>query len=78
MAESLPCEASPSSGTGYGARALEVAVTVLSLGTNKLLKRGTGWLTRNGLAAYVVPALVVNEAFGAYRAYLVLGGGGWW
>ena len=80
MAETLSDRANPapSDRSGPGARALDVAVTLLSLGTNKLLKKGTGWLTRNGLAAYIVPALVVNEAFGAYRAYLVIGAGGWW
>jgi hypothetical protein len=53
-------------------------VTVLSLGTNKLLTRGSGWLTRRGLTKYVLPALVLNEAFGAYRAYLAAGAIGVW
>jgi hypothetical protein len=64
--------------TGLGRRAIDVTVTILSLGTNKLIARGTGWLTRNGLVRYVVPALVLNEAFGAYRAFVAGGALGWW
>ena len=63
---------------GFGRRALDVSVTILSLGTNKLLHRGTGWLTRHGLVRYVVPAIVLNEAFGAYRAFVAGGALGWW
>jgi len=59
-------------------RTLDVAVTLMSLGTNKLLARGSGWLRRNGLARYVVPALLLNEAFGAYRAYVAAGAMGLW
>lgn len=78
MANSVPLEASAQPGPGWAARLLDVAVTVLSLGTNKLMSRGTGWLKRNGLASYVVPALLINEGFGAYRAYYVIGANGWW
>ena len=63
---------------GLPGRALEATATVLSLGTNKLVGRGASWLKRNGLTKYVVPALLVNEAFGAYRAYLAMGMSGWW
>ncbi|HEY0013124.1 MAG TPA: hypothetical protein VGB79_09770 [Allosphingosinicella sp.] len=63
---------------GLGRRALDVTVTILSLGTNKLIHRGTGWLTRHGLVRYVVPAIVLNEAFGAYRAFVAGGALGWW
>lgn len=59
-------------------RALDAVATVLSLGTNKLVGRGASWLKRNGLARYVVPALLANEAFGAYRAWLALGATGWY
>ena len=59
-------------------RTMDVAATILSLGTNKLVARGSGWLTRNGLARYVVPALLLNEAFGAYRVYLAAGATGIW
>jgi hypothetical protein len=59
-------------------RVLEVAATLLSLGTNKLVRAGLPWLKRKGLAHYFVPALLVNEAFGAYRAYLAMGMTGWW
>lgn len=59
-------------------RTVELVVTVLSLGTNKLVARGSGWLTRKGLTKYVLPALVLNESFGVYRAYLAAGAiGGW-
>jgi hypothetical protein len=61
-----------------GRRALDVTVTILSLGTNKLVARGTVWLTRHGLVRYVVPALLLNEAFGAYRAFAAGGALGWW
>ncbi|HEX8193093.1 MAG TPA: hypothetical protein VF552_09350 [Allosphingosinicella sp.] len=64
--------------TSLGRRALDVTVTILSLGTNKLIHRGTGWLTRHGLVRYVVPAIVLNEAFGAYRAFVAGGAMGWW
>ena len=64
--------------TGIGRRALDVTATILSLGTNKLVARGTGWLTRHGLVRYVVPALLLNEAFGAYRAFVAGGAMGWW
>jgi hypothetical protein len=63
---------------GFGRRALDVTATILSLGTNKLILRGTGWLSRHGLVRYVVPALVLNEAFGAYRAFVAGGAMGWW
>ena len=70
---------SPAAGEApIGSRILDAAATVLSLGTNKLVKAGLPWLRRNGLARYVVPALLVNEAFGAWRAYLVMGSAGWW
>ena len=59
-------------------RILDVAVTLLSLGTNKLVSRGAGWLKRNGLVRYVVPLLLANEAFGAYRVYEAGGMIGWW
>lgn len=59
-------------------RTLDVAATVLSLGTNKLVARGAGWLNRNGLIKYVVPVLLLNEGFGAYRAYLAGGAMGLW
>jgi len=78
MANLVSLEANAKPGPGWARRVLDVAVTVLSLGTNKLMGRGTGWLRRNGLAQYVVPALLINEGFGAYRAYYVLGANGWW
>ena len=59
-------------------RILDVTATIFSLGTNKLVKAGLPWLKRKGLAQYVVPALLMNEAFGAYRAYLAMGMAGWW
>jgi hypothetical protein len=58
--------------------ALEATATVLSLGVNKLVGRGAGWLKRKGLFQYVVPLLLVNEGFGAYRAYLAGGALGYW
>lgn len=65
-------------GTRAVASVLHVAATVLSLGTNKLVGRATGWLQRNGLMRYVLPALLLNEAFGAYRVYLAVSlSGGW-
>jgi hypothetical protein len=63
---------------GLPSRVLEATATVLSFGTNKLVARGASWLKRNGLTKYVVPALLANEAFGAYRAYLAMGMSGWW
>jgi hypothetical protein len=63
---------------GAGSRAIEAVSTILSFGTNKLVRRGSSWLNRNGLARYVVPALLANEAFGAYRVYLAGGMSGWW
>lgn len=65
-------------GPKLASRALEAASTVLSFGTNRLVRQGSSWLKRNGLAKYVVPALLINEAFGAYRVYLAAGMGGWW
>ena len=59
-------------------RVVEAAATVLSLGTNRLVRRSACWLKRNGLARYVVPALLLNEAFGAYRVYVAAGMSGWW
>jgi hypothetical protein len=58
--------------------ALGVTATVLSCGTNKLVGRGAGWLRRKGLFQYVAPLLLVNEGFGAYRAYLAGGALGYW
>ena len=73
-------EAAPAAPAKAGAasRALDVTTTILSLGTNKLIHRGTGWLTRHGLVRYVVPVLLLNEAFGAYRAFVAGGAMGWW
>jgi hypothetical protein len=62
---------------GFGRRALDVTATILSLGTNKLIARSTGWLARHGLVRYVVPALVLNEAFGAYRVFVAADAFGW-
>jgi len=59
-------------------RVLDVAATLLALGTNKLAGRGASWLRRHGLTAWVLPALLANEAFGAYRVYLLGGSSGWW
>jgi hypothetical protein len=59
-------------------RAVELAATVLSLGTNKLVARGAAWLKRHGLVKYVLPVLLVNEGFGAYRVYAAGGAFGWW
>lgn len=59
-------------------KTLDLAVTVLSLGTNKLVGRGAAWLKRNGLVKYVVPILLANEGFGAYRVYAAGGAIGWW
>ncbi len=69
---------SPAGSPGLGRRALDVTATILSLGTNKLIARGTGWLSRHGLVRYVVPALLLNEAFGAYRAFIAADALGWW
>jgi hypothetical protein len=52
--------------------------TILSLGTNKLVGRGAAWLKQNGLVKYVVPLLLLNEAFGASRVYAAGGALGWW
>jgi hypothetical protein len=68
----------PSSAALVRRRTVEVAATVLSLGTNKIFARGSGWLTRNGLTKYVLPTLLLNEAFGAYRAYVAAGALGFW
>lgn len=65
-------------GGGAASRMVEAVSTILSFGTNKLVRRGSSWLKRNGLAKYVVPALLANEAFGAYRVYLAGGMSGWW
>jgi hypothetical protein len=64
--------------SGFGPRLVEATSTILSFGTNKLVRRGSAWLKRNGLARYVVPALLLNEAFGAYRIYLAADTTGWW
>lgn len=58
--------------------ALKVTATVLSLGTNKLVGRGAGWLRRTGLLQYVAPLLLLNEGFGAYHVYLGGGDLGYW
>lgn len=59
-------------------RALGFAGTLLSFGTDRLVRRGAGWLKRNGLIRYVVPLLLLNEGFGAYRAYVAGSAIGWW
>ena len=59
-------------------RVLDAAVTIVSFGTNKLIGRATGWLQRNGLVRLILPALIVNEGFGAYRVYVAGGAFGWW
>ena len=61
-----------------GGGALEITATVLSLGTNKLVARGAEWLRRKGLMQYVLPALLLNEGFGAYRVYMAGGAMGLW
>jgi len=61
-----------------GGGALEITATVLSLGTNKLVAGGAAWLRRKGLMQYVLPVLLLNEGFGAYRAYLAGGTLGYW
>lgn len=53
-----------------GAAAFHAVETVLSLGTNKLVRAGFGWLRDRGLTRYVLPALLINEGIGAYRIYL--------
>lgn len=58
--------------------ALDAAVTLLSLGTNRLVRSGRSWLERHGLVRWVIPVLIANEAFGIYRAYAVGGALGWW
>ena len=78
LANAREPQGGPSPAAASASRAVEIAATVLSLGTNKLLARGSRWLTRNGLARYVMPALLLNEAFGAYRAYLAAGAVGFW
>jgi hypothetical protein len=60
------------------ARIFDMTVTILALGTNKLVGRGTGWLRRNGLIQYVLPLLLLNESFGAYRVYVAGSAAGWW
>ena len=52
--------------------------TILSLGMNKLVLQGAGWLQANGLLRYVLPLLLANEAFGAWRAYEAGAAIGWW
>jgi hypothetical protein len=59
-------------------KTLEVVVTILSFGTNKLVARGAAWLKRNGLVKYVLPVMLANEGFGAYRVYIAGGSIGWW
>lgn len=54
------------------------AATLLSFGTDRLIRRGSGWLKRNGLVRYVVPLLLLNEGFGVYRAYVAGSAIGWW
>lgn len=58
--------------------ALELVATVLSLGTNKLVSRGSGWLKQKGLMKYMLPVVLLNEGFGAFRAYLAGGAMGLW
>lgn len=64
--------------TSTGRHALEVTATLLSLGTNKLVTGGARWLKHNGLMQYVLPVLLLNEAFGAYRVYLAGRAMGFW
>lgn len=59
-------------------RALNVAATVLTLGTSNMLRWGSDWLSRNGLARFVLPALLANECFGAWRIYAAGSTAGWW
>ena len=58
--------------------ALHAVETILSFGTNKLVRAGFGWLRDRGLARYVLPALLINEGVGAYRIYLSGNAIGWW
>ena len=51
---------------------------MLSLGANQLVAHGGRCLKRNGLIKYVMTVLLLNEGFGAYRAYLAGGAMGLW
>jgi len=68
-------EISPHSGAS---RVFDVAATLLSLGTNKVAAGGMSWLKRHRLARCVLPAILLNEAFGVYRIWLAGGTMGWW
>jgi hypothetical protein len=59
-------------------RGLDVAATILSFGTNKLIGRAGTWLHRRGMTKFILPMLLMNEGFGAYRVYLAGGMSGWW
>lgn len=81
MAVSQAATALPSRSPGLrqpAQRVLGVVGTLLSFGTDRLVRRGAGWLKRNGLMRYVVPLLLLNEGFGAYRAYAAGSAIGWW
>lgn len=52
--------------------------TLLSFGANRLVGRAAAWLHARGLLYYVLPLLLANEAFGAWRAYLAGSAMGWW
>jgi hypothetical protein len=70
-AASRPCPAA-------SPRCLAVAASVLTLGTSNVVNWGMAWLSRNGLARYVVPALLANECFGLWRVYAAGSAAGWW
>jgi len=77
MNESLAMPGTSALRRGAGGAA-ELTATILSLGTNRLVRRGAAWLRARGLTRYVLPALLANEAFGAWRAWLALDAAGWW
>jgi hypothetical protein len=68
----------PSRNPAATPRVLALLATVLTLGTSNVLGWGMRWLSRNGLARYVLPALLANECFGAWRVYAAGSAAGWW
>ena len=59
-------------------RAVDLLSTILSLGTNRILRRWIGGLRAHGLIGCALPVLLINEGFGAYRIYLSGAAAGWW
>jgi hypothetical protein len=53
-------------------------VAVLTFGAGGLVRGWAERLRRSGFGHYVIPVLLANEAFGAWRVYAAGSAIGWW